>query len=268
MRSRLFGAVAVSFLLVPLVAGCAWITRASLSVGGGPANAPVYGGNISADGRFVAFESAASNLTTLDGNNKSDVFVRDLTTGVTGRASLDNSGQGLDGASGSPSISGDGRYVAFQTTARITAVDDNSFTDVYVRDMVAGTTTLVSVDRFGQVGDHWSGKPSISDDGRMVAFVSEAKDLAAGDTDEGSDLDVFVRNLRSGITRRVSTDRSGGEPDHTSSGAAISGDGTHVAFASLGLRHRHRGRQRPVGRLRARSRRRNDGARQRRRRRR
>ena len=139
---------------------------------------------LSADGRFVVFTSNASDLVAGDTNGATDVFVRDLSTGTTQLVSVGNSGAQGDAGSFNPSISADGRYVAFASSAdNLVSGDTNGVSDVFVRDLVNHTTTLVSVDT-GQgptpvQGDGASFDPSISADGTKVAFTSDASNLSS-----------------------------------------------------------------------------------------
>jgi Tol biopolymer transport system component len=217
--------------------GCAWITRASVDMFGGDSNAPGLVPSLSADGRYVAFNSQASDLVPGDGNGSGDVFVRDLRTGTTVRASVDIDGGDSNGNSGAPSISADGRYVAFDSEASdLVPGDGNSFKDVFVRDLRAGTTVRASVDLDGGDPnfDSSGGPPSISADGRYVAFASIASDLVPGDGTFGfSTDDIFVRDLTAGTTVRASIDVDGGDPNSFSMNVpSISADGRYVAFAS------------------------------------
>jgi Tol biopolymer transport system component len=148
--------------------------------------------SISASGRFVAFESTASNLVPGDGNGTSDVFVRDRKRGKTRRASLSSAGAEGNGSSHSASISADGRFVAFYSFAsNLVAGDGNGFFDVFVRDRKSGKTRRVSVRSNGAEGNDHSFNPSISADGRFVAFDSGASNLVGGDGN--GVFDVFVR---------------------------------------------------------------------------
>ena len=149
--------------------------------------------SISADGRYVAFESVASDLVTGDGNDNSDVFVWDLVTPSTRRVSVDTGGGDPDSFSQRPSISADGRYVAFESNASdLVAEDGNSYRDVFVRDLEAGTTTRVDVDTSGGPTGGDSALASISADGRWVTFSSFASDLVAGDGN--GTWDIFLRD--------------------------------------------------------------------------
>jgi Tol biopolymer transport system component len=211
--------------------GCAWITRASVDTNGGDPNGYSNLPSISGDGRYVAFESAASDLVPGDGNGAEDVFVRDLQAGTTIRASVDTAGGDPDGWSELASISGNGRYVAFTSRAPdLVPGDGNGTWDVFVRDIQAGTTTRASIDTAGGDPNDASYPWSISADGRYVAFQSYASDLVPGDGNGESD--VFVRDLQAGTTVRASVDTAGGDPDGQSSAPSISGDGRVIAFES------------------------------------
>lgn len=151
----------------------------SLDATGNPANGGSSTLSISADGRYVAFESGASNLVPNDTNHVTDVFVRDRQTGITTRVSVDSEGNQAtppnNVASGSshPSISADGRYVAFESFAsNMVPEDTNDSSDIFVHDRQTGTTSLVSASSDGVLGNGQSGHPSISADGRYVAFDS------------------------------------------------------------------------------------------------
>src|SRR5947209_4291823 len=136
-------------------------------------------------------------------NGVEDVFVHDMQTGVTTRVSVDSNGNDGDRASGRPSISGDGRYVAFDSLAtNLVAGDTNSLRDVFVHDMQTGATTRVSVDPAGtQATGGASQESSLDDDGLSVAFSSSATNLVANDTN-GS-IDIFVHDMQSGATTRM-----------------------------------------------------------------
>jgi Tol biopolymer transport system component len=188
--------------------------------------------SISANGRFVAFESNATNMVTNDTNGSADVFVRDRATGTTRRVSVSSdSDQGNDG-SGAASISADGRFVSFQSFAsNLTPNDTNATYDVFVRERANGTTTLVSVGVGGAQGNDASLGPAISADGRFVAFRSDATNLVANDTNGFTD--VFVRDRTTGSTRRVSVRSNGDQGNHGSVLSSVSADGAVVAFESL-----------------------------------
>jgi len=207
----------------------------SLAVDGGQADGASFTPAISADGRWVAFASAASTLVSGDTNGAEDVFVYDRVRRTTERVSLSSAGEPGDGDSYAPAISADGRYVAFTSAAaNLVAGDTNHELDVFVRDRVARTTVLVSTGPHGELGDGPSVAPSISGDGRLVAFESDADDLVAGDTNTTED--VFVHDVVTGLTRRLSVEGHGTQTESPSFGAAISADGTSVAFESFSAR--------------------------------
>ena len=193
---------------------------------------------LSADGRFVVFTSSASNLVAGDTNGATDVFVRDLSTGTTQLVSVGNSGAQGDAGSFDASISADGRYVAFASSAdNLVSGDTNGVSDVFVRDLVNHTTTLVSV---GQgptpvQGNGASFDPSISADGTKVAFTSDASNLSSTPFQPGTIglSNVFVRDLTHQTNLLVSTDWTGAiASDSISSHPVISADGSAVAFVS------------------------------------
>ena len=206
--------------------------RVSLATAGTQANGPSFRPSISGDGRYVTFESEASNLVAGDTNGVVDVFVHDRDTGATTRVSVDSVGaQGNGGASDAPAISGDGRYVAFQSLAgNLVSGDSNGTSDVFVHDRNTGQTTRASVGSAGVQGNTTSSAPAISADGRYVAFESDATNLVGGDAN-GS-RDVFVRDRTGGTTTRVSVGSAGGESESESTNASISADGRWVAFRS------------------------------------
>ena len=198
----------------------------------------------SSDGRYVAFESQADNLVAGDVLGFIDIFVRDRQTSTTTRVSVDSGGAEGSGDSNSPSISGDGRHVAFESNANdLVAVDINPLSDLFVRDLLGVTTTLVSVDSAGNQDPipSSSSSPSLSSNGRYVAFQSDA-DLVVTDTNGLTDIYVHDRDADGdGIydeagaisTVRVSVRSDGTEADRASVAPSISGDGRYVAFESF-----------------------------------
>ena len=207
----------------------------SLAVDGGQADGASFTPAISADGRWVAFASAASTLVAGDTNGAEDVFVYDRVSRATERVSLSSAGEQGNGDSYGPVVSADGRYVAYTSAAsNLVAGDTNDELDVFVRDRLARTTVLVSTGPHGTLGDGPSVAPSISGDGRLVAFESDAANLVEGDTNGTGD--VFVHDLVAGLTRRLSVEGHGSQTESPSFGAAISADGTSVAFESFSSR--------------------------------
>jgi Tol biopolymer transport system component len=212
--------------------------RVSLGPGGVQGNEESLFPAISADGRFVAFYTYASNLVPGDTNHSDDVFVRDRRTGTTERVSVGPNGRQGDSSS-LPAISADGRFVAFRSYANnLVPGDTNGVGDVFVRDRRTGTTERVSISSSGEQGNDYSEWSPLSANGRFVAFMSVASNLVPGDTnrvcdDEGfCTPDVFVRDRRTGITERVSISSSGKQANNGSHFPSISADGRFIAFES------------------------------------
>ena len=195
--------------------------------------------SISASGRYVVFESSASNLVDDDLNRDTDLFVRDLVAGTTSRVSLSSSEAEGNATSIDPTISSDGRYVAFESVATNLVPGDTNFRwDYFVRDRATGTTERVSVSsseaQANQDACCNGGVPAISANGRYVAFTSEASNLVAGDTNKTAD--VFVRDRVNGTTRRVSVRSNGaqqlGARESSVERVSMSSDGRYIAFTS------------------------------------
>ena len=198
---------------------------------GGQANADSFAPALNADGRLVAFESQAGNLVQGDGNGDRDVFMRDRAAGTTERLSINSIGNGGNGASRSPSVDALGSEVAFASAAtNLVLGDTNGQFDVFVRSRSAAVTQRVSVGPGGLEANGQSGNPSISDDGRYVAFASDATNLVAGDANNARD--IFVHDRATGATQRVSLGEAGAEAQGPSGTPEISGDGRFVAFSS------------------------------------
>jgi archaellum component FlaF (FlaF/FlaG flagellin family) len=233
---RTMWVVAVAGTLVAAAAGPAGAAggtqRVSVSSAGAQANDDSGAASISADGRYVAFESPASNLVPGDTNGRSDVYVRDRRTNTTGRVSVSGRSDQADGASDTPSISADGRYVAFDSDAsNLVPGDTNGTWDVFVRDRQAGTTERVDVSSTGAQANEPVFDSVVSANGRYVAFTSWASNLVPGDTNNA--LDVFVRDRRSRTTERVSVSGTGTQADDQSVRTAISANGRYVVFNSF-----------------------------------
>lgn len=208
--------------------------RASLSSNSQQGNARSYGSSISANGRFVAFHSRATNLVANDTNGTADVFVRDRLSGSTERVSVDSTGAQANAASEAPRLSADGRFVAFSSWAtNLVPNDTNGTFDVFVHDRRTGTTERVSVDSHGRESEprHWGFPSSISADGQLVTFTSDANNLVPGDTNDA--VDVFVHDRLSRVTERVSIDIAGVQAASASPFSSISADGRFVAFDSF-----------------------------------
>src|SRR3990170_6753099 len=219
MPSKLLAAVAVVALTTavlalqgsPGIAAPGTTERASVSTAGVQGDALSGYPAISADGTIVAFRASASNLVPSDTNGADDIFARNRQAGTTERVSIDGAGAQADGSSYEAAVSGDGRYVAFRSLAtNLVAADTNALNDVFVHDRQTGATERVSVTSAGGQGSGGhSYEPSVSDDGRYVAFRSRATNLVAGDTN--ADDDVFVRDRQTGVTVRVSVDSAGAQ---------------------------------------------------------
>ena len=207
------------------------VTVISSALHGEASNGDSFYPVISADGRFVAFQSTADNLVEGDTNGMQDIFVRDVQNAITIRVSRGVKGTEANGESSYASISETGRFVAFQSDAdNLVAMDSNGFTDVFVFDMESGSTRLVSVGDLGQQANGRSTEPSLSADGQQVAFASSASNLVADDTNDAQD--VFVRDMFSQTTLRVSLGDTGVEADAYCFGASLSPDGRYVLFLS------------------------------------
>lgn len=213
--------------------GAGTTERASVSTGGVQGDGSCYYYSaISPDGRFVVFSSVATNLVTGDTNGRWDTFVRDRVAGTTERVSIHSSGVEGNGDSFEGSITPDGRYVAFRSGAtNLVTGDANGADDIFVRDRLSGTTEIVSVDSSELQVNLASFLPSLSSNGRYVAFETAANNLVPGDI--GGWSDIFVRDRVLGTTERVSVDSSRAEADSNSYAASISADGRFVAFESV-----------------------------------
>jgi Tol biopolymer transport system component len=219
-------------LLLAGVASAQVTERVHVSLTGGNGIGSVISTSISANGRFVAFDSDAPNLVSGDTNGFRDCFVRDRVLGTNELISVSSSGTQANGVCAGPSISRDGRYVVFQSAAsNLVAGDTNAAQDIFVRDRLNGTTERVSLSTAGLQGNGLCQLSSISDDGLTVAFGSYATNLVTGDTNGVAD--VFVRDRVQNVTERVSVDPSGSQGTGLSSTPTISGDGRFVAFRSM-----------------------------------
>jgi Tol biopolymer transport system component len=264
--------------------------RASVASDGSQANGDNYIPAISANGRFVSWISSATNLVAGDTNGADDIFVRDLQTKITTRVSVATDGSQARGTSQNPSLSADGRYVAFESSApnlapdiistnifvhdrqtgvtdlvsrnydgsrtefpgnampRISAdgqyvafesdspnlvpLDVNGMRDVFLWNRVTRATTLVSVPQAGAIANDGSYRPTPSDGGRYVAFLSYASNMVPSDFNGYTD--VFVRDLTLGTTTRVSVAKDGTENSSASNNPVMSADGRYIAFDTRG----------------------------------
>jgi Tol biopolymer transport system component len=208
--------------------------RVSISSTGQQAEESIYGSYasaISADGRFVVFSSWAANLAPGDTNNNLDVFVRDRSLSLTTLVSRSVSGQSGIDFSHKPDISADGRYIVFYAKANnLVPNDTNQAYDVFLHDQWAGTLERISLTASGEEGNSHAFDPSISADGRFVAFESLASNMVPNDTNDTND--VFLLDRQTGLLERVSLSSAGEEGNSASVFPAIAADGRYVAFQS------------------------------------
>jgi Tol biopolymer transport system component len=190
----------------------------------------IFRPSISADGRFVVFESLASNLVPGDTNGVSDIFVKDLKTGRTSRVSTNSNGDECNGVCKEGTISADGRYVAFESDAsNLVPGDRNGVQDIFVKDLLTGATTRVTTDSAGAESNGFSRYPAISPNGRFVGYESDASNLVAGDTNKLRD--AFMKDLVTGETTLIARAYDGGFGKGGSTLKPLfSEDGRFVAF--------------------------------------
>lgn len=205
------------------------LTEASTDAAGNYANGASHHGEISSGGEFVVFDSTATNLLPTDDTNPfADVFIKSLADGsIRLVSSTDDGFQGFDSML-NPTVSGDGRYVAFETEFAFSADDSNGTWDIYLKDMQTGELELVSRSADGALGDGASHGASLSDDGRLLAFRSAAANLVDADGN-GDGFDVFVKNLDTGAIQRFEVLDDGGG-DFELLAPDLSGDGEFVAY--------------------------------------
>jgi hypothetical protein len=216
-------------------------SRVSVATDGGLANGPSDGASISADGRYVAFSSGASNLVANDNNDSYDIFVRDRLLNITTRISVTSTGNERIGHSTAPDIGASGRFVVFLSTAPLVADDTQTCQaapasalpacqDVYVHDRDTGTTTRASISSSGAQADADSYEPHISSDGRFVVFESLATTLAAGAVP--GVRHAYLRDRQNNTTIRLqgfnALPQQPGEPE-----PRISDDGSTVTFSGF-----------------------------------
>ncbi len=204
----------------------------SADIFGNQGNADSDTPSISADGRWVAFTSDASNLVAGAGdtNATGDVFVKDMESGALVRCSTTAAGAQVPQESALPSISSEGRYVAFESDAALVASDTNGFRDIYRKDLQTGAVARCSVTAGGTQGDAGCRFAALSADGRCVAFETTATNLASGDTN--SVADIYWKNTATGALHRCSVSSGGVRADTDSHNPGISADGTFVVFQS------------------------------------
>jgi len=223
----------LALLVLPAAgAGPGATTRVSVGAGNTQGDGRSFIPALSADGRYAAFYSDASNLVARDTNGARDVFVRDLQTSETTRVSVSSSGAEANGDSFAPAVSSDGRFVAFASSAsNLVDGDTNDANDVFVRDRQTNTTTRVSVGFDGSQANGGSDQPSLSGDGRLVAFTSAATNIVAGDLN--GVRDAFVYDRQAGTAVNISVDSTGVQADLDSFTPMLSANGQFVAYTSF-----------------------------------
>lgn len=206
--------------------------RVSVSSTGAEANSSCRDPVVSEGGRFVAYRSRASNLVIVKpAYTHWGIFLHDCDTRQTERVSVNSDGVSATNTCHSPSISNDGRYVAFSSVSKgFFPGEDTWDSDVLVRDRAAGYTHFLSQAGAGVKGNGNSANPSISGNGKLVVFESEASNLAPGDINGASD--IYLHRLKYGSNERLSWTSENGEPNHDSTNAAISNDGLCVTWRS------------------------------------
>lgn len=234
-RTRALGMLSILALAVASIAAPALAApntrRVSVSSNGTQSNNHSTFSAISQSGRYVAFDSNATNLIGLDTNGTTDIFVRDRKTGKTRRVSVRTNGTQGNGPSQIPDISGSGRFVTFLSNAsNLVPGDTNGTADIFVHDRKTDKTTRVSTRSNGGQANGSSSLPKISADGRFVAFESPASNLVPGDGNGISD--IFVKDRKTGKTRRVSVKSNGTQGNNPSNQADISPNGRYVTFTS------------------------------------
>lgn len=241
IRSNYVATVAVTLAAVsiPQAAFAGSTTRVSLSNAGTELSTSSADASLSADGRYVSFSTAATNVVSGDTNALTDIFVRDRSARKTVRVSVSSGGTQANRASEDAQLSRTGRYVVFSSAAStLVGGDTNARSDIFVRDRDtdgdriydeagAVSTKRLSVATSGGQGNGASGSPAVSAN-RYVAFASTASNLVANDTNGVSD--VFVRDRDTSRTRRISVSTSGGQNVDPSGSPVISSSGRYVAF--------------------------------------
>lgn len=207
------------------------LVRMDRTAAGAPANGDSWASSVSAKGRYIAFYSHATNLTPGDANAVGDMFLYDRKKALLRHISLRPDGGFDDGYDSAPSISGSGKLVAYESSATdLVPGDTNSDTDIFVTWWKTGRTVRASLGSGGVEANDSCYEAALSGNGRFVAFRTGATNLVEADTN--SEDDVFVRDLRKGVTTRVSVSTAGSEGNAGSGAPSISRSGRYVAFES------------------------------------
>jgi hypothetical protein len=198
---------------------------------GGDENSGI--GRVTPDGNYVVFDSDATNLVSGDNNFLQDIFIKNMQTGVTTRVNTTNTGieaQFQDSFYGT--ISNDGRYISFLSSdSTLVPGDSNGVNDAFVKDTATGSLQRINTDSLGTQANNAAYGPSISGNGQSIIFYSQATNLVTNDLNTSTD--VFIKDLTTGATSRVSVDSNEGEANGSSYSASISSDGRYAAFVSL-----------------------------------
>jgi Tol biopolymer transport system component len=207
------------------------MTRLSVNAQGMSGNSHSHSPAISADGRYIAFQSDANNLVPNDNNSFTDIFLYERFTKHIKRVSVSSNGTEANFVSFFPALSANGRYIVFQSDAyNLVQNDTNNTTDIFIHDREMASTQLVSMNSKNELGNSTSSEPSISAEGRYIAFHSYATNLVKGDTNKR--VDVFVQDRQTREVTRVSVTSEGKEAEGASFGAMISANGRYVVFTS------------------------------------
>ncbi|WP_043468135.1 hypothetical protein [Kitasatospora sp. MBT66] len=227
----LLAGTAATATAAPATSTAGGTTRLTVGIGGAQPDGATWADSVSADGRYAVLGGDATNLVPGDTNGATDVFVRDLLTRRTERVSLTSTGAQADGRSYDGSISGNGRYVVFTSTAALVPGDTNGAEDIYLRDRWTDRTErLTTGDPHREVPDLNSYLASISWDGRYVAFASSRTDLVPDPVNRVANVYLLDRWI--GTTRLVTRAADGTPADRPSAAPVISGDGSRVGFIS------------------------------------
>jgi Tol biopolymer transport system component len=204
----------------------------SVRTNGDEGNGDSFDPSISADGQVVVFESTATNLASRCNNGNSHIYLHHRVTGETSCVSVNNEGQQSNGNSALARVSGDGRFVAFQSdSTNVTTRCNNGHAQIFVRDTLEERTTCSSIDNHGNQGNNDSVQPSISSNGRFVAFSSNTTNLT-GNRCMGGNMQVFVRDRADEKTKCASLGPKNVEGNGNSSSPSISANGSMVTFES------------------------------------
>ena len=210
-------------------------TLVSATPSGQAAAGQSVGIGVSADGRYVVFTSFASDIVPGDTNRRQDAFLRDMASRTTTRLSVGQGGVQADGGGSATAISSDGRHILFTAEATLLSGGRSRRTAAFMRDRVTGTTVNASLNSKGYDSNQGIVQAAMSPNGRFVAFDSTSTDVVPGDANGKND--VFLRDLKTGTTERVSLTASGGEARGSSllafnHGSPVSRDGRIVVFDS------------------------------------